>query len=397
MKEPAVATDRWSCVRLLHVVPLGLGAVAIVLWFVFLISGHDNASIWHKDWLCFYTAGERFLVSGPVSAYTGQCIEGYFWLYPPYLLYLYAMASLLEPLQVYALAAIEIIGLTAWSLRLLRSSSRVDGLPFHTVTVFVLGSAALFTTIVTGQHSALLLFAMAGSMWSVSRDRRFLAGLFLGILGIKPNWAIFVVVWLLVTKRWRELGGMVSVGSVMILSTIPLGLETWEAYLTTGSSGLSQLLNRDAGEAYAAYKLVTFEAFTRSTVGALSSPIGKFTWLALEALAALACLIAWLRSTRFDEQLAITILVIVSANPYVEFYDVLVLAVPATVWWKGIDGYGKRTWRVIAFAVLCIWSWQWIWMLVPTVRWPSMTGGFLLVWIAAETSRHITASRGGLK
>lgn len=389
MKRAQQAGEQSRGVVLLRLGLFGIGFAAASLWLVFLWTRRNDPGVWHKDWLCFYEAGRTFVASGAESAYAGQCIDGYFWLYPPYMLYPYAVASMLRPLVFYSLIVVEVIGLTVWSLRVLEAVHHPRRPDFRTFRMFVIGSAALFTTLVAGQHSALLLAALAGAVWAESKGRRFEVGLFLGLLAIKPNWAILVVVWLVVTRRWRELGGVTAVGSVMLLSTLPIGFGTWEAYLGAGPDALRSLLNSVPGEtSYPVHKLATFEAFTRSTIGLISPLAAKAAWVALEILAAAACLIVWSRSRVLAEQLAITVLTIVAANIYVEFYDILVLTVPAAVWWTGRDRYSKTARRLVVLAMIGIWIWQWTFVIFPSFPWPSLTGGFLVLWIAGEVLRH---------
>lgn len=189
---------------------------------------------------------------------------------------------------------------------------------------------------------------------------------------------------------------MALVGAAMILSTLPMGLDAWRAYLVAGPAGVGDLLDPATGEySYPAHKLVTFEAFARSTVGALSSAAGQVAWVALELFALVVCLVVWLRSPDVRDQLAITVLVAVAANLYVEFYDALVLAVPAAVWWTSRARYRPGTWRLIGAAAASIWVWHWIWAVgSPGPDWPSLVGGFLAVWMAAETSRAFRTSSG---
>jgi len=373
--------------RLLHLGLFGLALTAFGLWLGYLWLNRRDPAVWQRDWFCFYSAGERFLDSGPVGTYVEQCIEGYFWLYPPYLLYPYALATFLPPVGYYGVAVMAILALTGAGLKMLAVA--LPSRSFETIGLFVVASAALFGTLVNGQHSALLLVGVAGALWALRGNREFTAGLFLGLVGIKPNWALFFIAWLVVARRWRTLGGMALVGAAMILSTLPLGLDAWRAYLAAGPAGVGDLLDPATGAySYPAHKLVTFEAFARSTLGALSPAAGQVAWVGLELLAVVACLSVWLRSSDVRDQLAITVLVAVAANPYVEFYDALLLAVPAAVWWTGRARYRPGTWRLVGAAAASIWVWQWVWALgSPGPDWPSLVGGFLAVWIAAEMSR----------
>lgn len=375
----------------LHVGLLILGVSALGLWLGYLWIQRGDPITWqHREWYCFYSVGHTLLTQGPDTIYWRECSGHFFWLYPPYVLYPYALASLFPPLVIYGLVIVGIVLFTVLSLRLL-SASMPEGDHFQTLALFVIGSAALFGTFVTGQHSAILLLAVSGALWALCADRRFVAGLFLGLLGLKPNWALAFVLWLMVSRRWRTLGGMATVGAVMIVSTIPLGVDVWTDYLTAGPHWVGVLLEKgQASYAYPAHKLVTLEAFTRSTLGVFSPSAGEIAWIILEVSAIASAIVVWLRSNDVRQQVAIAVLVAIAANVYVEFYDALVLAVPAAVWWTGADLYPRLSRIAIGTAAAGIWVWQWIWAVSsPGLQWPAPVGGFLAIWIAGETWRAL--------
>src|SRR5690606_4162996 len=114
---------------------------------------------------------------------------------------------------------------------------------------------------VTGQHSAVLLLGIAGGLWALRENRELAAGAYFGLLGLKPNWAVFFVAWLLLTRRWRVFGAMAGVGILMILSTAPMGWDAWTAYLAAGPRAVADLLDPAVGRFdYPAHKLITIEA-----------------------------------------------------------------------------------------------------------------------------------------
>lgn len=320
-----------------------------------------------------------------MGLYARQCAEGYHWLYPPYMLYPYAVASLLPPLAYYGLTVVEILAATGLGLWFLRRSLEKTG-DFEMLSLLVLASAALNGTVVTGQHSAILLAAIAGAAWAMGEERPVVAGVFLGVLGIKPNWAAFFVLWLVVTRRWRELAAMAVVGAIMIASTLPLGLEVWREYLSETPRVIDKFLRNTGGQPV--HKLITFEAFTRSTLGTQNEALGNGSWILLEIVAAIGALVAWFRARSAMEEVAMTVLVLVAANVYVVFYDALVLALPAAVWWMRRDRYPPILWWAIAAAASGFWLWQWFSLYGPwNDHLPSLAGGFLVIWIVAEALR----------
>lgn len=373
--------------KLLRLGLAGLAVAGVGLWLALFVSeAAVRPELWQRDWYCFYSAGESFLDAGAGAAYAEACIQGYFWLYPPYLLYPYALASLVPPFAYYGVAVAAIGGLTVGALGFLKRALGGASSSYTTLALFVLASAAFNATIVTGQHSAVLLFGLAGALWAFRDGRDVAAGLFLGLLGIKPNWAAIVVVWLIVARHWRSLGAMATVGGLMILSTFPMGVDAWMRYLEAAPRWIGVLLSPDAS--YPVHKLTTFEAFSRSTLGALSPSAGTAGWIVLELLALGACIRVWIRSSDVRRQIAMTVLALAAVNLYVEFYDALVLAVPAAVWWTGRTEYPKGSWNAIAVAAGAIWAWQWLSLYAfPDAGPPSLVGGLLLIWMAAELWR----------
>lgn len=378
--------------RLLHLLLVALAVGGVGLWIGLVVSRAGTPELWRRDWYCLYAAGRAFRAGGAEGLYASQCAEGYFWLYPPYALYPYALLSYLTPTVMYALVVVEILAATGIAFHFLR-----HGLPpastgrFKTLALLVVASAAFNGTVVTGQHSALLTAALAGALWASSRDMPYAAGLFLGVMGLKPNWAIVVVAWLLVSRRWRELGAMTAVGVVMLASTLPMGFDVWREYLAETPKVIQQFLDTTSGQPL--HKLITFEAFSRSTVGRVSPVAARVVWLGLELLAGLGALVAWTRSRSVADQLAMLVLVLVAANVYVLFYDTLALAIPAAVWWVGRDRYPPRIWRVVGAAAGGLWLWQWINLYVPgAADLPSLSGFFLALWIGAEAWRILVAT-----
>ncbi|MGD8495452.1 MAG: glycosyltransferase family 87 protein [Gemmatimonadales bacterium] len=382
--------------RALHLLLAALAVAGVGLWIGFVVSRAGMPELWRRDWYCLYAAGRAFRTGGAGGLYAGQCAAGYFWLYPPYLLYPYALLSHLTPTSTYALVVVEIFAATGMALHFLRRGLQPTSTErFQTLALLVVASAAFNGTVVTGQHSALLTAALAGALWASSRDMPYAAGVFLGVLGLKPNWAIVVIAWLLLTRRWRELGAMAAVGAVMTAATLPMGFDVWREYVAEAPKVIRGFLDTTSGQPLR--KLITFEAFSRSTVGRVSPVAAQVVWIGLELLAGFGALVAWTRSRSMADQVAMLVLVLVAANVYVVFYDALALAIPAAVWWIGRDRYPPRLWWAVGGAAGGLWMWQWIHLYVPgAAELPSLSGLFLAVWIGAEALRILIASPGEL-
>ena len=147
------------------------------------------------------------------------------WSYPPPFLLVAAPLGLLPyPL---ALAAWTLLGLLALYLAL-----RGTG-PALTKTVIMCSPAVVFC-LVAGQIS---LFAAAIIITALRNmdQRPLLAGLLLALLSVKPQTALLVPVYLVLSQRWRMLAAAVLGGLVlMAMTTAIFGAEIWGAYLSKG-------------------------------------------------------------------------------------------------------------------------------------------------------------------
>jgi hypothetical protein len=55
------------------------------------------------------------------------------------------------------------------------------------------------------------------------------------------------------------------------------------------------------------------------------------------------------------------VLLVISANPFAFFYDALLLAIPATVWWAERDRWSRNPWLIVGWLIALMWcSEQWL-------------------------------------
>ena len=301
-----------------------------------------------NDWWHFRLTGTAF-VSGewghiyhqdPASEH-----PGYFWRYPPFALYFVAPLAWLTPIQAYlAIVSVSIAALVLGCRHLAAGlSERARAYAYFAVLL----SAPALTTVVTGQLSGLLFGAivLASAQWE--RRRPVAAGAALGLLAIKPNLALFFGGFVVMRGEWRALAGMAASAGILVLSTVPLGMAVWAAFYQSASS------NSDILGTYPPYKLITLQGFFSGWIGNARF-VSVISWLMGGVLVVVAAR-AWRTAAPVTRQLSWAVLLAVAANPYLSFYDALILVYPAFVWWFERNLWRRRPWMFVGWLMGATW------------------------------------------
>src|SRR5262249_43257980 len=131
--------------------------------------------------------------------------------YAPQTALLFMPFSLLPYLGAALTWMIVTLAIYLWSLRLSWKSAR-DALPdWQFVMVAAFASPAIWQLAAYGQTSIVIVAAFAGAWWALERDRRALAGLWLSLIAIKPQFGLVVAPLALFSWEARLIGG-VAVG-----------------------------------------------------------------------------------------------------------------------------------------------------------------------------------------
>jgi hypothetical protein len=318
-----------------------------------------------NDWLHLKVVADHFVAGDWTHLYSAGADSinpGYLWRYPPFALYVVAPLAWLPPAWCYVLlAAIEVAAL-AWALVLLH---RLAPPPPGTAPLWVLAivvSAPAMSTIVAGQSSALILLcvAAAASLWT--RGRVLTACAVLGLLAVKPNWGVFFGLYAIAIGEWRGAAVMLAVAGALCAAALPLGVDLWGDFFR-----LSMVNNALLAE-YPPYKVITFKGFIDALVG----PDSVAHWLWIMSVVGLfaAAYRIWTRPSVPIHHLAMVVLLAVAANPYASFYDALVVALPATVWWSRRRDWPRGAWLTVGWALAAAWcaeqySYTWTNVLSP--------------------------------
>jgi len=312
---------------------LYVGGTAIVLvltfarsLFLFYRDGGYGANdfLLGSDFLTFWAASLQVLAGHPAEVYVPELhllaeapylrdgYEAFF--YPPPMLILCLPLSLAP----YFVSLFVFISMTAASFvaviwRILRS-------PWCLVAICAY--APVYLNAVAGQNAFLTASILGCGLGIMDRKPK-LAGAILGLMVIKPHLALAVPIALIVTGRWRTLisAGLSSI-SLVALSALLFGLDTWFSFLDVSHSAGETLKNGDVG-----FSLLQSVFAMARILGA-----GVSTAFVIHGLAALGmvCVMVWMlrRNISTAAERSIIVLACLLITPFSLFYDMLIMALP---------------------------------------------------------------------
>jgi len=229
-------------------------------------------------------------------------------------------------------------------------------------------SAPAVTTIMTGQSSALMLLCLvaAGCLWT--QGRVVPACALLGLFALKPNWGIAFGLLALTRREWKGAAAMVGVVLAMCLLSAPLGRQLWVDFFRIS------LANDAVLEGFEPQKQITLKAFFEGVLGMGTAALAAWAVSALGLLA--TAIAAWRKPGPPMRHLGIAVLLTVAANPYAWFYDGLLLAVPATMWWAERRAWTRGAWLCVGWGIAVAWFAEY-W----ASSWSVLIGGAEPLWL----------------
>lgn len=383
MTKPAqpVISPATAAVRLIAVFVILVLAAA---WATQLWQGWDNPETLNRDWTAFHRAGRLLWDGQSRDIYPGSFDAKYPFLYPPF--FVYACAAIGWMPAGWAYAACIALAILALAGAILALKTLLPGRSgdYATVTLVVLASAPWNGLVVVGQISSLFLLLIVAGFLAWRRGRPMLAGAVFALLAIKPNLGVIFAIVCIAKGQWRMLGGMALATAILLLTTLPLGIGVWQDYLAASSEMAVHLKSGSLD----IWKHQTLFAFWQGTLGIVLSPRWlQVLWGASIVPLVLATGAAWrgkLDPSRLPRLLAITVLLVVACNPYVYFYDGLLLMIPGIVWYVDRRGYAStRCHRLAGIALVVAYAWQHLSLWVLKGGWP-LVGVAVSIWLLIE-------------
>lgn len=268
----------------------------------------------------------------------------YGWHYPPFLL---LMAAPLAQLPYFAAlfvwqAVTFALYLGAMTL-LLRGAKIKD----RTWILFAAAFPAVFANLLAGHNGFLTAALLAGAL-ALLDTRPLIAGLLFGLLAYKPQFGFMIPLVLLVTGRWRVIGGVaLSVIALSLLCTSLFGTDIWRAF--SSSEEFTRTVVLEQGRT-GFYRIQSMFAWVRMWGGPI--PLAY----TLQGLVTLLCGVSLFRIWRSDLAQSIKgaslCIAAILATPYSLDYDLMALA-PAIAL-LAVDGLalGFRPYEKSAIAAL---------------------------------------------
>lgn len=285
------------------------------------------------------------------QAIFGAGTQFYGWHYPPFFLALAGFLALLPYWLALALwqGATLILYLVAIRGVLAAGAGSVKRRHDHDSLWLLLALAfpAVFINLGHGHNGFLTAALIAGALIELDR-RPALAGVLIGLLAYKPQFALLIPVILVASGRWRVfLFAALTVAALALSVTLAFGTQIWTAFLESTAFTRNVVLEQ-GGTGW--YKIQSVFSWVRLWGGGIT-----FAYLVQAAVTlGLALALAWLWRTRttYAVKAAALLIGMVLATPYVLDYDLMLLA-PAIAF-LAVDGFtrGFSAWEKTLLAGL---------------------------------------------
>ncbi len=320
MATPALRLKPWAVWPLIALIVIQVAYVAA--WFRTKYVGTEPVLL--VDFDIFHLVGRLYWQGDLAEAYRMQALLEYQreliggvsfmpWTYPPPFDLVVATLALLPAWLAYLLFTLGTLGIY---LLVLRAVARE-----HFAAVVVCLLPVLFVTSFGGQNG-FLTGALLGSFALLSVRGSRLAGVPLGLMIIKPHLALGVGFYLLVSRRWADLGVAVATAAgVALLSTLLLGPDIWRAFF----HGVSESKSFLAAGLYPLQRMITVYAGLWTLGVPPDVALGAHLAVALSVLAAVWAITR--REARSGRALAAALVATQLISPYSYDYDLPILGI----------------------------------------------------------------------
>jgi hypothetical protein len=314
--------------RVTLVVLVGVSLTAIctllVLWVSFILTSADGPRAISIDFRVYWAAGKMALEGDFLGVFDTPRLTSIHnvlpenwmpWLYPPGFLFLvspFGAVSFATGLTIWSLLS---IGVMALAVRSFAAGSWVIWLAFSLAPAYL-------PTLLQGQNGLIWLAGFIASLAALRDGRWVLAGIFIGLLTLKPQLGLLIPLALIAAGLWRTtLVATLTAGVVAALPILATGPEFWALFVLRmaeyGESVIASIQSQDLMSS-------PFALFVRLGV----PPETALTLQAGVTISAgLAVAIIWrARNVAFDVKAAALLAGSLLASPYAWHYEAAIMA-----------------------------------------------------------------------
>ena len=367
-----------------------LGFASSLAWSTFTRSGPQQAGF-GVDFSVYWSAAKVALTHGPAAVFnqdlmmtvertvrSGKLFAGTSgpWLYPPtFLLFLLPLGMV--SLNV-ALAVFSFAGATAYLRSMWAIVRRTEGQALIPAAAF----PGFWLALCYGQNSLLTAAAAAAALGAIP-TRPILAGVFVGLLSVKPQLGLVFPLALICSRQWRCFAAA-ALCSVLLwgASAVVLGGEMLPAWVHTVSWFKHTWIEHNP-EIWRG--MPTIYATARR-----AGASAQLAYLLQGVVAVPACAVtAWLWSAtaRYELKAAALGCCTLLVQPYLLYYDLAWLAIPIAFLAVDLYRHAARTFEWLVLVVAWAMPLQSVaaTMIEPVGHW---TPGVLVVLLCLIVSRH---------
>jgi Glycosyltransferase family 87 len=378
------------------------GIVAVVLWVLaatFLFAGSTARSIAGPlkggDFIFFYTLGAVAPAGDPALLYDIDRLharqtallpesapEVYLPVYPPHLALLFVPFASLPYIIAAVIWTVVIIAVYAWVVRTTWQSCR-EALPDGAFVALAAAAFPPFWSLVLHAHNTIIpltLFFLACR--ALQRDRRFVSGLLLGGLGLKPTFGVALAVVVTVTREWSMMAGILTSALLQFAAV----------FAAFDGDAVGQYV-RFMLRVLTVEHLIEPKPFEMHSMRALTrlvpEPLDTVLWLIASAVVLERTVRVWTSGAPVAVRMGMLVLASVLVSPHLFMYDATVLAL-SILWigqWIQTD---QRARRALANWFWSVNFWLGFAFLLPVARLVYVQPSVLLMaWMLVRIAKHV--------
>lgn len=308
------------------------------------------------DFLNQYAASKLLLQGKPELAYDipahaavekeviGSNEFGYYgWHYPPVALLIVAPFALVS----YGMAlAVWMLLTLLLNLYVVRKIADIPG-----IVLPALAFPAVIVNIGHGHNGFLTASLLGGGLLMLGRNNQIAAGILIGLLAYKPQFAVLIPIALAAGHCWRAIiAAAITVVLFAALSWIVLGAATWEGFFASTEFTRNVILEQGAT---GWEKIQSVFSLVRGLGGGVS--LAYVAQISVTVVLAFMIFRLWRSEASFNTKAAGLVVASLAATPYVLDYDLIVLGLAFVYLIADGRKSGFLPWEKTFLAIAWVW------------------------------------------